>query len=203
MTAHDSASNCEEAGMHADDEAHIPVIPARWSPTQWSPTQWNPTQWNPTQRGPRAVPTPRDIPAQRSTPSPVRRGPAPFALAPVREPAGQADPIRDHARSEVLHRHARLTNAGRPVFCTPSQAEIAGVVALRQGRGTDGKVIYPTREAAESAARELEGLGARALRSYLCGRSRSGHFHLATAHRPLTPAEVHARIPRQRGSLSA
>ncbi len=189
MTAlvNQGANDCEEAGMNADDEADPVTIPAI-----------------PAQRGPRAVPTPRDIPAQRRTPSPVRRVPAPFALAPVSEPGG-ADPIRDLARSEVLHRHARLTNSGRPVFCTPSQAEIAGVVALRQGRGTDGKVIYPTREAAESAARELEGLGARALRSYLCGRSRSGHFHLATdtAHRPLTAAEVHARIPRQRGSLSA
>jgi hypothetical protein len=184
--------------MHADDEADVPLtIPA--------------------QRGPRAVPTPRDVPARRrpravagppavpAQRTPPAREQAPFALAPVPDAVGAVDPIRDRARSEVLHRHARLTNAGRPVFCTPSQAELAGVVALRQGRGTDGKVIYPTREAAEAAARELEGLGARALRSYLCGRSRSGHFHLATdtAHRPLTAAEVHARIPRQRGSLSA
>lgn len=171
--------------MNADDEARFPGVPA--------------------QRGPRAVPTPRDIPAQRTLPSPVRRVPAPYAVAPLVAGRAHHEPIRDQARSEVLHRHARLTNAGRPVFCTPSQAEIAGVVALRQGRGTDGKVIYPTREAAEAAARELEGLGARALRSYLCGRSRNGHFHLATdtAQRPLTPAEVHARIPRQRGSLSA
>ena len=46
---------------------------------------------------------------------------------------------------------------------------------LRSGSGTDGKVIYPTREAAEAAARELEGLGARRLRPYLCARSRHGH----------------------------
>ncbi|WP_300017529.1 hypothetical protein [Pseudonocardia sp.] len=175
--------------MNADDEANFPVgIPA--------------------QRGSRGGPSPRDIPAQRAVTAPVRRVPAPYALAPSTAPepgTAPSDPIRDHARSEVLHRYARLTNSGRPVFCTPSQAEIAGVVALRQGRGTDGKVIYPTREAAEAAARELEGLGARALRSYLCGRSRSGHFHLATdtSQRPLTPAEVHARIPRQQGSLSA
>lgn len=131
-------------------------------------------------------PVPCDIPAQRGA------------------SAVEAFGVRDLPRSEVLHRHARLTNAGRPVFCTPSQAELAGVVALRQGRGTDGKVIYPTREAAEAAARELEELGARALRSYRCGRSRSGHFHLATDNgRPLTPADVHARIPQQRGPLSA
>lgn len=146
------------------------------------------------------IASPRDIPAQRRAETPVRHTPVPFAIVePVENPG-----IRDAARSDVLHRHARLTKAGRPVFCTPSQAEIAGVARLRQGRGTDGKVIYSTREDAESAARELEALGARALRSYLCGRSRSGHFHLATdSSRALTPAEVHARIPQQRGRLSA
>ena len=51
---------------------------------------------------------------------------------------------------------------------------------LPAGSGTDGKVIYPTREAAEAAARELESLGARRLRPYLCARSRHGHFHLTT-----------------------
>jgi hypothetical protein len=90
-------------------------------------------------------------------------------------PTGPADEpfiVRDTARSEVLHRHARLSKNGRPVFCTPSRAERAGIVVPRQGSGTDGKVIYPTREAAEAAARELERLGARTLRAYLCGRSR-------------------------------
>lgn len=107
----------------------------------------------------------------------------------------QPSVVRDIARSEVLHRHARLNRNGRPIFCAPSQAEIRGAVIPRQGRGTDGKVIYPTREAAEAAARELEDLGARPLRSYLCGRSRSGHFHLTSdaAARPL-----HERIPQQR-----
>ena len=80
----------------------------------------------------------------------------------------------------MLHRHAKLMKNGRPVFCTPSRAEMTGRVPPRQSRGTDGKVIYPTREAAEAAARELEALGAGALRSYMCGRSRRGHFHLTT-----------------------
>lgn len=136
--------------------------------------------------------------------------------------------VRDTARSEVLHRHARLSKKGRPVFCTPSRAERAGIVVPRQGSGTDGKVIYPTREAAEAAARELERLGARTLRAYLCGRSRGGHYHLASdagvvAHRTLpavprqrvapegppavdgpvpTPAELFARIPQQRRPLA-
>ena len=108
--------------------------------------------------------------------------------------------VRDIARSEVLHRHARLTRSGRPIFCAPSQAEIRGAVIPRQGRGTDGKVIYPTREAAEAAARELEELGARPLRSYLCGRSRNGHFHLTT---DAGTRSLHDRIPQQRRPLSA
>ena len=87
---------------------------------------------------------------------------------------------RATARREMLCRHARLTRAGNPIFCAPSRAERSGRVPLRQTRGTDGKVIYSTREAAEAAARELESLGARPLRSYLCGRSRNGHFHLTT-----------------------
>ena len=71
----------------------------------------------------------------------------------------------------------------------------------RQSRGTDGKVIYPTREAAEAAARELESLGARLLRSYRCGRSRGGHYHLTTDSAGEHP--LHLRIPQQRSPLSA
>lgn len=108
--------------------------------------------------------------------------------------------VRDIARSEVLHRHARLTRNGRPIFCAPSQAELRGTVIPRQGRGTDGKVIYPTREAAEAAARELEDLGARPLRSYVCGRSRNGHYHLTSDSGART---LHQRIPQQRRPLSA
>lgn len=134
--------------------------------------------------------------------------------------------VRDHARSEVLCRYAKLMRNGRPVFCTPSVAELSGRVPAKQSRGTDGKVIYPTREAAEAAARELEELGARALRPYVCGRSRRGHYHLTTdsgprlhtapaPRRPVEPMEaavrteapdepiritpLHLRIPRQAG----
>jgi len=106
--------------------------------------------------------------------------------------------VRDAARGEVLLRHARLASSGRPVFCTPSRAELAGVVSPRAGRGTDGKVIYPTREAAEAAARELEALGARSLRAYRCSRSRRGHFHLTTDSTPRAHLPLHLRIPRQR-----
>ncbi len=117
------------------------------------------------------------------------------AAGPV-VPAQRA--VRDAARGDVLLRHARLASSGKPVFCTPSRAELAGLVAPRAGRGTDGKVIYATREAAEAAARELEALGARALRAYRCGRSRRGHFHLTTDTTSRAHLPLHLRIPQQR-----
>jgi hypothetical protein len=125
-------------------------------------------------------------------------GPTAAVVIPVQR-ARQAS-----ARRAILCRHARLTKAGRPIFCAPSRAELAGRAPLRQSAGTDGKVIYSTREAAEAAARELESLGARPLRSYLCGRSRSGHFHLTTdtAARPSTH-QGRVSIPAQRDRLSA
>jgi hypothetical protein len=103
--------------------------------------------------------------------------------------------VRDGRRGDVVLRHARLTGRGRPTFCSPTRAEQTGVVHLRSGSGTDGKVIYPTREAAEAAARELEDLGARRLRPYLCARSRHGHYHLTTDRTAAQP--VHRRIPQQ------
>lgn len=106
--------------------------------------------------------------------------------------------VRDEQRGEVVLKHARLTGRGRPTFCSPSRAEQNGAVWLPTGSGTDGKVIYPTREAAEAAARELEDLGARRLRPYLCARSRHGHFHLATDG----SRSVHERIPQQRRTAS-
>ena len=106
--------------------------------------------------------------------------------------------VRDAARGEVLLRHARPAGSGRPVFCTPSRAELEGMVAPRAGRGTDGKVIYPTRDAAEAAARELEALGSRLLRAYRCTRSRRGHYHLTTDSAPRAHLPLHLRIPHQR-----
>ncbi len=75
----------------------------------------------------------------------------------------------------------------------PRRAEQAVTAIPRQRSGTDGKVIYPTRAAAESAARELEGVGARTLRAYACVRGE--HFHLAT---DLAGVPLHERIPQQR-----
>jgi hypothetical protein len=139
--------------------------------------------------------------AEREAGSDARFGAGPGADSAA-TPAAPVVPVqrgvRDAARGEVLLRHARLASSGRPVFCTPSRAELAGLVGPRAGRGTDGKVIYPTREAAEAAARELEELGSRALRAYRCTRSRRGHFHLTTDTTSRTHLPVHLRIPQPR-----
>ena len=115
-------------------------------------------------------------------------------MAGISVPEQVSHRVRDERRGDVVLRHARLTGRGRPTFCSPSRGEATGVVQLRSGAGTDGKVIYPTREAAEAAARELEGLGARRLRPYLCSRSRHGHYHLATDRAVARP--LHRRIPQ-------
>ena len=112
--------------------------------------------------------------------------------------------VRDADRAEVLNRYGRLTKAGRPIFCRPSRAEIEGWMPPRQSPGADGTVIDSTREDAEAAARELEALGARPLRSYICSRSRGGHYHLTTDSTPRTGhLPLHLRIPQQRTPLSA
>lgn len=123
------------------------------------------------------------------------QGPSEAATGPV---VPQQRGVRDAARGEVLIRHARLASSGRPAFCTPSRAEIAGTVPLRQSRGTTGKVIYGSREDAEAAARELESLGAQRLRAHLCSRSRNGHFHLTTDNTPASSLPLHLRVPQQR-----
>ena len=123
-------------------------------------------------------------------------GPAEFDAA-IRIPEQVSYRVKDDRRGDVVLRHARLTGRGRPTFCSPTRAELTGTVHLRAG-GTDGKVIYPTREAAEAAARELEALGARSLRAYRCSRSRRGHFHLTTDSTPRAHLPVHLRIPQQR-----
>ena len=130
---------------------------------------------------PRQAPSPGDLakvarllPRQRVSPEAAAGG------VVGREPVEPAGHVVDRDRARVLLRYARLMNSGRPVFCKPSRAEIAGVAPRRQGVRGDGKVIYPDRESAEAAARELEDLGARAQRAYVCKRSRHGHFHLTT-----------------------
>ncbi|GAA2851322.1 hypothetical protein GCM10010472_05480 [Pseudonocardia halophobica] len=125
---------------------------------------------------PRQAPSPSDLArVRRLTPRP-RVSPEAGDRESM-EPRGR---VRDRDRARILLRYARLMSTGRPIFCKPSRAELAGTAPRRQGVGADGKVIYPDRESAEAAARELEELGARAQRAYVCKRSRHGHYHLTT-----------------------
>ena len=130
----------------------------------------------------------------------VHPGLIPAARRPVEDlPSGRG--VVDGERGRVLARYARLMRSGRPEVCRPGRREIEERERLGSGggvAGSDGKVIYPDRDAAEYAARELEALGGRPQRAYLCQRSKRGHFHLTTdlvAERRRTPAEL---IPRPR-----
>lgn len=95
------------------------------------------------------------------------------------DPAGSS---RENARRIIL-RYARLDYKGRPACCTPSVAEIFGNARRKENAGTDGKVIYPDRAAAQAAALELTAADGHPLREYPCQRSRKGHFHLTTDRR--------------------
>jgi hypothetical protein len=92
--------------------------------------------------------------------------------------AVQARQAAVDARRAVIIKYARLRTDGKPQFCLPTRAEREGNV--RRDWGTDNKVIFPDRDAAQAAARELEALGSRAMTVYECDRSRHGHHHLRT-----------------------
>lgn len=81
----------------------------------------------------------------------------------------------------ILKRYARLSTNGRPIRCTPSAKELRlGDIARREKAGTDGKVIYDSRDIARAAAEHLARETGYLLREYQCGRSKSGHYHLTT-----------------------
>lgn len=81
-------------------------------------------------------------------------------------------------RREVIQRFARLHPSGRPVFCTPSQAELAGEIRRVTAWGNDGKVVFDSLERAEACARVLESIGCEPLLAYECKRGGSDHHHL-------------------------
>lgn len=111
--------------------------------------------------------------------------------------------VADTERGRVLVRYARLMRSGRPEVCRPGRRELEGHAAVVQAFGSDGKVIYPDRDAAECAARELEALGGRPQRPYLCRRSRRGHFHLTTDQAQERRGQLlRTAIPQQRGPAS-
>ncbi|RZT87099.1 hypothetical protein EV383_4006 [Pseudonocardia sediminis] len=119
--------------------------------------------------------------SQYDTAPAANPGMIPAARTPVQGleslPGGRG--IADAERGRVLVRYARLMRSGRPEVCRPGRRELEGDPRI-QAVGSDGKVIYPDRDAAESSARELEHLGSRPQRAYLCRRSKRGHFHLTT-----------------------
>lgn len=88
--------------------------------------------------------------------------------------------VNDSARAEVLERYARHDNrpgrTHRVQTCRPSAAELeSGLVGARKP-----KVIFADRASALAAARELQALGAAAMKAYECKRSQRGHWHLTS-----------------------
>lgn len=81
-------------------------------------------------------------------------------------------------RREIVRRFARLKPSGRPVFCTPSQAELSGRVPRVNSWGNDGKVIFDDWESAAACARALEATGCQRQVPYQCQRGTRGHLHL-------------------------
>lgn len=71
-----------------------------------------------------------------------------------------AEQINRRLRKAVFRRYALLRD-GKPVFC----------------RATDGKIIYPTMEAAIAAGAELARLGSHPQDAYECTKQ-AGHYHL-------------------------
>jgi hypothetical protein len=135
---------------------------------------------------------PGAIPRPRGAVEPMPSVPAPRS--------GSSRGVVDGERGRVLARYARLMRSGRPEVCLPGRRERTALDPRSAVFGNDGKVIYPDRDAAECAARELEALGGRPQRSYLCSRSHKGHFHLTTDHAAERGrASLHDAIPRQRG----
>lgn len=94
------------------------------------------------------------------------------------EPQAQTRRVGWRARRRIVARYAARGWRNQVLFCQPSLAELSGEVPRRETSGTDGKVIFPDLEAAESAVRELEALDGQPMRAYVCGRSRTGHAHL-------------------------
>lgn len=81
-------------------------------------------------------------------------------------------------RRAAIHQHARITTGGKPMLCTPTRAEKAGLAPRITDPGNDNKVIYDTREQAEACARTLEAIGLPLMHAYQCKRGKRGHHHL-------------------------
>lgn len=83
------------------------------------------------------------------------------------------------SRQAVWRKYARTFRSGNPRICVPGQMEIRER-GWTVHTGSDGKVIYDTREQAEAAAKALRKLGWPPLVAYPCDRSKHGHHHLTS-----------------------
>jgi len=82
----------------------------------------------------------------------------------------------------IIIKYARKTRHGKIARCVPSDAEQWNLIDRKENEGTDGKVIYPTEEIAQGAARELAALVGKPHRAYPCNRSKTGHAHITTKY---------------------
>lgn len=105
-----------------------------------------------------------------------KAAPSPLSVAPL----ATARRTRLLERQSIIDRHARLSRNGIPTLCFPSRLELSGKGVRKERPGTDGKIIYDSREAAEACARDLEAAGYAPQYAYTCGRSKHGHHHLTT-----------------------
>jgi len=86
------------------------------------------------------------------------------------------------ARRDIIIKYARLyvrNGESKPLMCTPSATDHIARTVFGRHMGSAGKIIYPTREAAESAARAMTELQPTSpQRAAICPRAGMTHFHL-------------------------
>lgn len=104
------------------------------------------------------------------------------------------------AIEKIWKKYARLTKAGKPIRCRPSKVEINQPFQRVMPEGTDGKIIYDTRQNAQLAANEFFRLTRTFQSPYRCRRSRSGHYHLHTDHKETLKKKIKALREQQKGN---
>jgi hypothetical protein len=82
-------------------------------------------------------------------------------MAEINEPR-----LRRKMRADALALYAELRPKGKPKTCSHA----------------DWKVIFADQANADACAEALRRCGSDPMRSYQCPKSKSGHWHLTTAH---------------------